>query len=67
VEFCDDPYKALESADAAILVTEWDEFRRLDLHRLKQQMRRPLIIDGRNIFDRRTTESLGIEYSGMGR
>lgn len=67
VEFCNDPYEALEGADGAVLITEWDEFRQLDLHRLKQRMRRPLMIDGRNIFDRRTMESLGIEYDGMGR
>jgi UDPglucose 6-dehydrogenase len=67
VEFCGDPYEALDGADAAIVVTEWDEFRQLDLHRVKQQMRRALIIDGRNIFDRKLMASLGIEYKGMGR
>lgn len=67
VEFCGDPYEALEGADAAIIVTEWEEFKRLDLQRVKQQMRRPLIIDGRNIFNRESLEALGIEYSGMGR
>jgi UDPglucose 6-dehydrogenase len=67
VEFCDDPYEALESADGAVLVTEWEEFKQLDLNRVKQGMRRPLIIDGRNVLDRKTVESLGIEYSGMGR
>jgi UDPglucose 6-dehydrogenase len=67
VEFCNDAYEALESADGAVLVTEWDEFKQLDLHRVKQRMRRPLMIDGRNMFERRTVESLGIEYDGMGR
>lgn len=67
VEFCDGPYEALENADAAVIVTEWEEFKQLDLRRVKQQMRRPLIIDGRNIFDRKVMESLGIEYSGVGR
>lgn len=67
VEFCNDPYEALESADGAVLITEWEEFRQLDLHRVKQLMRRPLMVDGRNIFDRGTMESLGIEYDGMGR
>ncbi len=66
VELCGDPYEALGGADAAIIVTEWDEFKQLDLVRVKQQMRRPLIIDGRNIFDRELIESLGIEYSGIG-
>jgi UDPglucose 6-dehydrogenase len=67
VEFCNDPYEALESADGAVLITEWEEFRQLDLDRVKQLMRRPLMVDGRNIFDRGTMESLGIEYDGMGR
>jgi len=67
VEFCNDPYEALESADGAVLITEWEEFRQLDLHRVKQLMRRPLMVDGRNIFNRGTMESLGIEYDGMGR
>lgn len=67
VEFCDGPYETLENADAAVIVTEWEEFKQLDLRRVKQQMRRPLIIDGRNIFDRKVMESLGIEYSGVGR
>lgn len=67
VEFCDGPYETLENADAAVIVTEWEEFKQLDLRRVKQQMRRSLIIDGRNIFDRKVMESLGIEYSGVGR
>lgn len=66
VEFCGDPYEALEGADAAVIVTEWEEFKQLDLGRVKQHMRRPLIIDGRNIFDRKLMESLGIEYRGIG-
>jgi UDPglucose 6-dehydrogenase len=67
VEFCADPYEALCGADAVVIATEWEEFKSLDLLRVKQQMRRPLIIDGRNIFDRKVVESLGIEYSGIGR
>ncbi len=67
VKFCKDPYEALDGADGAVLVTEWDELKQLDLRRVKHRMRRPLMIDGRNIFDPRTMESLGIEYSGMGR
>ncbi|MFQ5881352.1 MAG: UDP-glucose dehydrogenase family protein, partial [Candidatus Methylomirabilales bacterium] len=67
VQFCADPYGALDSVDAGVIVTEWEEFKRLDLLRVKQQMRRPLIIDGRNIFDRKLMESLEIEYSGIGR
>lgn len=67
VEFCHDPYEALGGADAAVIATEWEEITRLDLRRVRQRMRRPLIIDGRNVFDPKTMVSLGIEYSGMGR
>jgi len=67
VDFCGDPYATVEGADATVIVTEWEEFRRLDLLRVKRQMRHPLIIDGRNMFDRRVLESMGIEYIGMGR
>ncbi len=67
IEFCDDPYTALDGADAAAIVTEWDEFKQLDLPRVKRHMRRPLIVDGRNIFDPEIVSSAGIEYSGMGR
>lgn len=67
VELCDDPYDALDGADAAAIVTEWDEFTNLDLSRVRRQMRRPLIVDGRNIFDPEMMDSLGIEYCGIGR
>ena len=67
VEFCADAYGAVEGADAAVIVTEWEEFRRLDLLQVKERMRRPLIVDGRNIFDRRLMASLGIDYEGIGR
>jgi len=67
VEFCADAYGAVEGADAAVIVTEWEEFRQLDLLQVKERMRRPLIVDGRNIFDRGELEAMGIEYSGMGR
>jgi UDPglucose 6-dehydrogenase len=67
VELCSDPYDALDGADAAAIVTEWDEFKRLDLSRVKQRMRRTLIVDGRNILDPEEMSSLGIEYCGIGR
>ena len=67
VEFCADAYEAADGADAAVIVTEWEEFRRLDLLQVKERMRRPLIVDGRNIFDRRLMASLGIDYEGIGR
>src|SRR6202043_2188334 len=50
LDYCGDPYEAMEGSDALILVTEWNEFRALDLGRVKRLMRRPLVIDLRNIY-----------------
>jgi UDPglucose 6-dehydrogenase len=67
VEYCPDPYDAARDSDAAVLLTEWDEFRTLDLPRLRELMRRPVLIDGRNLLDPRTARALGFHYAGMGR
>ena len=61
------PYEALESADALAIVTEWNEFRNPDFERLKQLMRRPVIFDGRNLFDPKKMAQLGVQYFGIGR
>ncbi len=60
-------YEALEGADALLLATEWNEFREPDFGRMKSLMRRPLIFDGRNIFNPKTVKALGFEYVGVGR
>jgi len=60
-------YEALEGADALLLATEWNEFREPDFNRMKSLMRRPLIFDGRNIFNPKTVKALGFEYVGVGR
>ena len=60
-------YEALEGADALLVVTEWNEFRRPDFDRIKSLLRRPLIIDGRNIYDPQRMKTLGFEYLSMGR
>ncbi|HXH82342.1 MAG TPA: UDP-glucose/GDP-mannose dehydrogenase family protein [Candidatus Tectomicrobia bacterium] len=62
-----DAYSAAEDADAVVLVTEWNQFRNLDLSRLKTVMRRPLLLDLRNVYDPATVEALGFEYEGVGR
>jgi len=67
IEFADSVYNALEGADALVLVTEWNEFREIDLERVKNIMRFPLIIDGRNIYDRKKAEGMGFVYSGIGK
>ncbi len=60
-------YDALEGADALLLATEWNEFREPDFARMKSLMRRPLIFDGRNIYNPKTVKALGFEYVGVGR
>jgi UDPglucose 6-dehydrogenase len=65
--YCQDPYEAASGADALVVATEWKEFESLDLTRVKTLMRRPLMLDGRNMFDREKMRSMGFEYLGIGR
>ena len=67
VRFCEDAYQVAEGCDAVIIVTEWNEFKALDLARLKEAMRLPVLIDGRNIYDPATVESYGFIYRSIGR
>ena len=67
IQYCKDPYAVANGADALLIVTEWDEFRQLDLDRIKGEMRRPVIVDGRNIFDPQTMRERGFVYRGVGR
>jgi UDPglucose 6-dehydrogenase len=67
VEYLKDAYQVAAGADALVLVTEWNEFRQLDMARIKQLMRRPIIIDGRNIYDPALMRELGFTYRGIGR
>ncbi|OGB89043.1 MAG: UDP-glucose 6-dehydrogenase [candidate division NC10 bacterium RIFCSPLOWO2_12_FULL_66_18] len=64
---CGDPYEVGAQAEALILCTEWAEFPGLDWPRMKGQMVRPLILDGRNALDREKLISFGFEYIGIGR
>jgi UDPglucose 6-dehydrogenase len=67
VEICDDPMAMLEGADAAVLVTEWPEYAELDLVRVAQVMRTPLLVDGRNLFSPAQAAHAGLAYEGVGR
>ena len=67
VEYCASPYEAVEGADALSIVTEWDEFRALDLRRVLTLLNQPVLVDLRNIYDRSQAESLGYKYVGIGR
>jgi UDPglucose 6-dehydrogenase len=67
VRYCDSAYAAAEGVDALILGTAWSEFRSLDYDRIKRSLRRPLIVDTKNILDAVRMRSLGFEYVGIGR
>ncbi len=63
-----DPYEALKGAHAAVLVTEWDEFRELDLKRAASLMKEaPVLVDGRNALDPKEVRAAGLRYRGFGR
>jgi UDPglucose 6-dehydrogenase len=67
IEYAEHPMDALKGADALVVVTEWNEFRRPDFRAVKAALRQPIIFDGRNIYPRRTLEELGFTYYGIGR
>ncbi len=67
VEWLDGPYEVAENADAVVVLTEWNIFRGLELRRLYETMRTPLIVDLRNIFDPSEMEKAGFAYTGVGR
>jgi len=67
IEYCKTPLDAARGADAVAVITEWDEFRRMDLEKLRQEMKTPVVIDGRNVFDREKMHDLGFRYFSIGR
>ncbi len=67
VEFADNAYACLAGADAAVIITEWDEFRALDLQRVKAILGKPVVIDLRNIYPIKTMRALGFRYVCVGR
>jgi UDPglucose 6-dehydrogenase len=66
VKLCQDPYQAVEGADALILVTEWNEFKQLDFQRIHKSMRHPILLDGRNQWDGNVLRKIGFKYFGIG-
>ena len=67
VEYVAKPLDAVRGADAVLVLTEWDEFRNIDLEQMKQLLRQPNIIDGRNIYDPKEMRSKGFIYASVGR
>jgi UDPglucose 6-dehydrogenase len=67
VRFCDTPYEAVEGADALVILTEWDAYRALDLERIQQTMKSPVVVDLRNIYRPEEMTLRGFHYSSIGR
>jgi len=67
VEYAESPYAAATGADGVALITEWNEFKFLNLERLRSVMRRPVVFDGRNLWEAERMRRLGFEYYSIGR
>lgn len=67
ITFCADPYAVAREIDALVVTTEWKEFKSLNMLHIRELMRRPIVIDGRNIYEPALMQSLGFTYRGMGR
>jgi len=67
VYYAKSPYDAAEKTNALLIITEWDEFKELDLKKIKGLMTNPIILDGRNIYESSQIRELGFEYYSIGR
>ena len=67
VEWCPGAYETMEGASAVIIITEWDEFRMLDLSRVRSLLRQPLMLDFRNIYNPEEMAAAGFVYRSIGR
>lgn len=67
MQLAEDPYDLAESCDAIVVCTEWNEFKHLDMARIKEVMRQPFIVDGRNLYEPEKLKELGFTYRGVGR
>src|SRR6267142_4089614 len=67
VVYCDGPYSCADGSDGVVIVTEWEQFRALDLDRLKREMARPVVVDLRNVYDPKELTARGFLYKSIGR
>jgi len=67
IEYMRDPYEAASGSDALVIITEWEEFRNLDLRKIKRLLETPVIVDGRNIYDPLEMHKLGFIYKNIGK
>ena len=67
VEYCQDSYSTCEGSDVLVLVTEWNQFRALDLERVRALLLQPVMVDLRNVYEPATMQRLGFRYTSVGR
>ena len=67
VAYAKDPYQLARDCDCLVVMTEWNEFKELNLGRIRKLMRQPVVVDGRNLYDPAAMRKLGFRYVGMGR
>lgn len=67
ITYCKNPYEVARGADCLCILTEWEEFKKLNLQKIKELLKTPIIIDGRNVYDKTKMEKLGFTYKGVGR
>jgi UDPglucose 6-dehydrogenase len=67
IEYAETGYEAIRGADALVIVTDWNEYRHPDFKRIRELMNRPVVIDGRNLYDPQRMKNLGFSYDSIGR
>jgi UDPglucose 6-dehydrogenase len=67
ITYCKSPYEVAENTECLAILTEWDEFRQLDLVKIKSLLKLPIVVDGRNVFDPKKMSEMGFIYRGVGR
>ena len=67
IQYCASEYDAIEGADALVILTEWNQFRNLNLEKVKGLLKTPILFDLRNIYERKAAEAAGFTYYGVGR
>ena len=67
IEYCADMYEAAKGVDALLFLTEWPEFAKIDLDKVKAGMKQPFVFDGRNMFDPKEMRKKGFKYESIGR
>ncbi|MFH1283607.1 MAG: UDP-glucose/GDP-mannose dehydrogenase family protein [bacterium] len=67
IEYCKNIYECAADCDCLLLITEWDEFKKMDIKKIKKIMKTPVLLDGRNIFEPKSMKKLGFIYKGIGR